>query len=87
MPKRSETKRELESMRDDLTQLGDEIRLKVHLGKMDLRDRFRELEPEIVAFERRAERMTEEVGEELRESWQHLRTALRRIKHELEEAA
>lgn len=72
-----------ESMKADLQQLRDEIRVKLHLASMDLKDRFQELEPDVKAFEHRAEQVTEEVGEELHEGWTHLKQALKKIRDEL----
>lgn len=87
MTTRTETKKQLETMRDDLTQLRDEIRVKLHLASMDLRDELEELEPRIDAFERRAEKATEAAGEELRESWAHLRKALERVRDQMSSRA
>ncbi len=84
MATQSETKKQLKAMRDDLEQLRDTIRVKLHLGAMDVRDRFEELEPEVKAFERRAEKVTGEVSGELREGWAHLKKALEHIRDELD---
>lgn len=72
-----------ESMKADLQQIRDEIRVKMHLASMDLKDRLQKLEPEMKAFEHRAEEVTEEVGDELHEGWNHLKTALKKIRDEL----
>ena len=79
-----EAKKQLDSMRHDLTQLRDTIRVKLHLASMDVRDRYAELEPEVTKFEQRAEQVGGEVGAELRESWAHLKKALTHIRDELE---
>lgn len=91
MAAQSETKKQVDAvrddlahMRDDLERLRDTIRLKMHLGSMELKQRFEELEPQVNDFERRAERVTGDVGKELREGWSHLKKALERIKNELE---
>jgi hypothetical protein len=76
----------LENMRDELVELRDVVRLKLHLGGMDLRDRFEAIEPDVRAFERRAEQATEDVGKELREGFVHLKRALERIRDELTSA-
>ena len=71
------------TMKAELQQLRDEIRLKLHLASMDLKDRFDALEPDMKSFEHRAEQVTEEVGEELQEGWTHLKSALQRLRDEL----
>lgn len=83
MTARAEARKQIESMRDDLTQLRDEIRVKLHLAGMDLRDKLDELEPQLDDLEQRAERATEAAGAELKESWAHLRKALERVRGEL----
>ena len=77
------TQERLEDIRAEIQQMRDRVKLKLHLASMELRDQFEELQPEMDAFERRAEGVTEDVGEELREGGQHLRKALRRILDEL----
>ena len=74
---------QVESMRNDLQQLRDEIRLKMHLASMDLRDRFERIEPDVRAFEARAEEVGDEVNDELQQGWNHLKKALTRIRDEL----
>lgn len=72
-----------ESMKADLIQLRDEIRVKMHLASMEVKDRFQKLEPDVKAFEHRAEQVTEEVGKELKEGWSHLKQALERVRDEV----
>jgi hypothetical protein len=79
----SKARDQVETMKNELQQLRDEIRLKMHLASMDLRDRFEKIEPDVKAFEHRAEEVTEDVGEELHEGWDHLKKALTRIRDEL----
>lgn len=83
MTARAEARKQIESMRDDLAQLRDEIRVKLHLAGMDLRDKLDELEPQLDDLEHRAERATEAAGAELKESWSHLKKALERVRGEL----
>ena len=45
--------------------LRDEIRLDLHLAGMDLKDRWRELEPKVLEAERRAEEVGGKVLDEL----------------------
>jgi predicted nuclease with TOPRIM domain len=79
----STTRDQIESMKNELQQLRDEIRLKMHLASMDLRDRFEKIEPDVRDFEHRAEQVSEDVGQELHEGWDHLKKALTRIRDEL----
>ncbi|MCA9575560.1 MAG: hypothetical protein R3B40_17315 [Polyangiales bacterium] len=57
---------DLERFRTELRGLADEIRLKVHLGGMDLKDSWREVEPKLVDFEARLEQAGAEIGKELK---------------------
>lgn len=84
MSTKSDTKQALRQMRDDLTQLRDVVRVKLHLGRMDLKDRLEALEPQVRAFEQRAEEATEDVTDELREGYAHVKKALERLRDELE---
>lgn len=79
----SKSREQMESLKNELQQIRDEIRLKMHLASMELRDRFERIEPEIRKLEHRAEEVTVEVGEELEEGWEHLKRALVRIRDEL----
>ena len=79
----TEARKQIESMKNDLQQLRDRIKLKLHLGNMELKDRFEKIEPDVHEFERRAGKVTHEVGDELREGWSHLKAALHKIDHEL----
>ena len=84
MTLKDEAKSTAASMKEDLQELRDTIRVKLHLGSMDLRDRFEQLEPKVKDFEHRAEKVTAEAGAELKEGWTHLKLALTSIKKELE---
>ncbi|GAB5547514.1 MAG: hypothetical protein RLO52_33250 [Sandaracinaceae bacterium] len=83
MTVKSAAKEQVRTMREDLQQLRDRIRVKLHLASMELRDRFESVEPDVREFEHRAEKVTEEVGAELEEGWQHLKKALTAIDDEL----
>ncbi|MBZ0118042.1 MAG: hypothetical protein K8H88_13650 [Sandaracinaceae bacterium] len=84
MTEKHTVKEQLTSMKTDLQQLRDEIRVKLHLGGMDLRDRFEKLEPQVRDFEQRAERAGGDVGAELREGFEHLKAAFRKLRDDLE---
>ena len=77
---------QVQTMKEELQQLSDEVRVKMHLASMDLKDRLQKLEPQMREFERRAEDVTEDVGQELREGWQHLKASLKKIRDELRRA-
>ncbi|MBZ4420408.1 hypothetical protein [Myxococcus sp. RHSTA-1-4] len=61
--------------------LRDEIRLDLHLAGMDLKDRWRELEPKVLEAERRAEEVGVRVLDELVERL----LAVRETMHERKE--
>lgn len=49
-----------------LRTLRDDIRVRLHLGRMELADRFRELEPRLQEVERAAQHATQETLQSLR---------------------
>jgi hypothetical protein len=71
------------SMWDEVRRVADELELKVHLAKMDVRTRWHALEPRLEAFEHRmkdaSQRMSEAVTEELEAIW----NAVRRIRDDV----
>jgi hypothetical protein len=73
----------LDDALDDLQRIADEVRLKLHLARMEARDEWRRLEPEIADFERRVERAAEKSGDELVEAARRLKKRLRRVHSEL----
>jgi predicted nucleic acid-binding Zn-ribbon protein len=78
-----DAEKQVQSMRDELQGLSDRIKLKLHLGEMELKKRYEQLEPSLKDFERKAEHMKSEVGGELKEAWSHLTNALSTIEKEL----
>jgi hypothetical protein len=46
---------------DDVRRLADELRLKVHLAGMEFKERWKELEPQVHALERKLEHKGAEV--------------------------
>ena len=58
---------DLKGFRTELRGLADEIRVKVHLGGMDLKDSWREMEPKVHEFEARLEKAGAEIGKEFKE--------------------
>lgn len=78
-------RRELERIRDDLTQMKDEVRLKLHLASMDAKDAYERLEPRIREFSRHVdavgdtvEREAGKIGTRLREELTDLRDRIRK---------
>lgn len=52
-------KRDIKGGLDDLATLRDEIRLKVHLAGMEIKDEWRKLEPQLLEVEQAASKVTE----------------------------
>ncbi|MCZ7680000.1 MAG: hypothetical protein M5U28_15045 [Sandaracinaceae bacterium] len=73
---REKTKSEIEHLVGELTRLRDQMRLKLHLASMELRDRYEELDEEIFEAEQRAKRATEETAQEIKERLRELRTRM-----------
>jgi hypothetical protein len=80
MTLKTEVKREVETMRNQLAQMRGEIRLKLHLASMELKDELERLDPQLTAFEHRAAATREDVSDELREAFKHLKNALERVR-------
>ena len=78
-------KADLRQLGWDFRRLADEIRLKVHLGKMDARDAWAKLEPRIADFEQKMEATAEDVGAEFRKTGLILKEELERLKERLNE--
>jgi len=57
----------------NLRQLADEIRVKIHLAGMDAKDTWSKLEPRLREVEQKAEAKGEEVAEELSKAGQELK--------------
>jgi CBS domain-containing membrane protein len=66
---------------EDLRRARDELRLKAHLGKAEVRDRWQALERSFEALEGRARRTSRAAGEPLRK----LREDARKLAHDLRE--
>ncbi len=61
-------KRDIKSGLDDLTTLRDEVRLKVHLAGMEIKDEWRKLEPQILEVEQAAAKVSETTREALHDA-------------------
>ena len=73
-------KQELQELRDDMQRMADEIRVKLHLAGMDVKDTWNELQPRLAEFERQFDSKAEEVGDELKSLGQEIKTSLANIK-------
>ena len=78
-----------EKIKDDLRQMADEVRLKVHLGGMEAKELWEKLEPKIAKFEQDTSRETanaadaltggvDKIGAELKAQVEKLREKLRK---------
>jgi hypothetical protein len=65
---------------EEMKMLRDEIRLDLHLAGMELKDRWRELEPKVLEAERRAEEVGAKVLDELVERLNNMRAKMRERK-------
>lgn len=61
-------KRDIKGGLDDLATLRDEIRLKVHLAGMEIKDEWRKLEPQLLEVEQAAAKVTEATREALHDA-------------------
>jgi hypothetical protein len=55
----TELKKELKKSIAHLQTLRDEVRIRLHLGSLDLKDQWKKLEPHLGEVEKRAEELTE----------------------------
>ena len=76
-------KQELEETKDDLLRTADEIRVKLHLAGMDVKDAWQELEPKLAHFEQQFDAKAGEVGEELKALGNEIKQRLLNIKAKL----
>ncbi len=53
---------------DDLTTVRDEVRLKLHLAGMEIKDEWRKLEPQILEVEQAANKVSEATREALHDA-------------------
>ena len=76
----TELQKELQARRDQLRQMADEIRVKLHLAGMEAKDKWHELEPKLADFERRVESVGAQTGRELHELAEDLKARMTRIR-------
>ncbi len=64
---------------EQLRQMADEVRVKMHLAGMDAKEAWTKLEPKLQAFERKVESATDAIGAELLASGEQLKADLQRL--------
>ena len=69
--------KEIETLRKDVTRLRDEIRVKLHLGAMDARDAFAQIEHDVEHAARDASKTTKHALEKAHEQLRVLAQAFR----------
>ena len=74
---------QVDDMLDELQKSADEIRVKIHLGSMEAKDQWKELEPKLQELEKGAEKIVERTGEELKSIGADLRSRFKKLKDDL----
>lgn len=69
----------LDQLADVVAQTRDEVRLQVHLGNQELRDRYRSLERDWIEVQRKREQVAELVDDTAKEVGAGLRLALEEL--------
>jgi hypothetical protein len=70
---------------DDVRRIADEVKLKVHLAGMDMRDRWNELQPRLAEVETTIAREGERAGKLVAAQIASIGTALRELRDELQD--
>lgn len=78
---------DLKKTMNDLKQLGDEIKLKIHLGGMDARDRWAALDKDLSHLEAALEQRGEQALDATRALMRDLGKRLRKLQAELTSSA
>lgn len=76
-------KQDLEETREDLRRLADELRVKLHLAGMDVKDAWHAVQPRLDEFERRLDATADEVGDELKALGADVRQRMINIKNKI----
>jgi len=74
---------QVDDVLDDLQRMADEIRLKVHLGSMEAKTEWDEIEPKLKDFEHEAERVVGRTGEELKDLGADLKARFQKLKKDI----
>lgn len=64
---------------EQLRQMADEVRVKVHLAGMDAKEAWTKLEPKLHAFEHRVESAAGSIGDEIVSTGEQLKSELERL--------
>lgn len=80
---KDELREGVEEVLADLRSMRDEVRLKIHLGNMELQDRWEKLEPRVGAVEREIEKGGKVLGEGIKAGLLELRDGLRALRRDL----
>lgn len=64
---------------EQVRQMADEFRVKMHLAGMDAKDAWTKLEPKLHEFERRVENAADVVTDEFKEAGEQLKADLERL--------
>jgi hypothetical protein len=70
---------------DEVRRLADEIELKVHLARMDVRQRWRELEPRLSRLDAAITRTSEQINKAIAQEVAALRALLFRLRSDVNE--
>lgn len=71
------------NLRQQLHQMADEIRVKVHLAGMEAKDKWAELEPRLSAYEKKAEDAVGQVSDEFVAAGKQLKTDVTKLLDQL----
>ena len=80
---KDELKTEINTTLADLQRMRDEIRLKIHLGAMDAKDVWADLEPRLVDLEKKAQKTAASTGHEVKNLAYDLRGRFQRLRDQL----
>jgi uncharacterized protein with HEPN domain len=82
---KSHLDRELKERWEELRTLRDDIRVRIHLAGMDVKDTWSKLEPRIQEFEQRLEEASSEYMDELKKRGHDLRERLKSLRNRISE--
>lgn len=80
---KTQFRKDVEDTRNDLRQLADEIRVKLHLAGMDAKDAWDKIQPRIEEFGKRVDDKAAAVDDELRNLGNDIKQRLAAIKAKL----
>jgi hypothetical protein len=68
---------------DDVRRIVDELEVRIHLARMDARDRWKALQPRLAKLEKTFERKTEHAGRAVAEELSAMGKALRELRDQI----